>query len=179
METQNHDDVSVLIMRGEQHCNAEESGQTCIYYSPINQSTIHITDKSFFSLWPVEAVDGADLRVPKALGSGIDYNILSKAQRGGARSAQSLTTTAWSLSQSSMNRQLIVINSYCYSTTATNKRKTSTTGVWGGVEFSKQGRVISESKRRGQEVIISYRLCITVHCSQLNEEVQMSNFLHG
>ena len=101
-QTQNHDDVSVLIMRGEHHCNAEESGQTCIY-SPINQSTIHITDKSFFSLWPVEAVDGADLRVPKALGSGIDYNILSKAQRGGARSAQSLTTTARSLSESSMN----------------------------------------------------------------------------
>jgi hypothetical protein len=106
METQNHDDVSVSIMRGdgEQHCNTEESGQTCIY-SPISQSTISITDKSFFSLWPVEAVAGANLRVPNALGSGIDYNILSKAQRGGSRSAQSLTTTAWSLSQSSMNRQ--------------------------------------------------------------------------
>ena len=104
METQNHDDVSVSIMHDEQHhCNTEESGQTCIFYSPINQSTIHITDKSFYSMWPVEAVAGANLRVPKALGSGIDYNILSKAQRGGARSAQSLTTTARSLSQSSMN----------------------------------------------------------------------------
>jgi hypothetical protein len=94
METQNHDDEWVLIMRGEQHCIAERNLVKHLYLFTNQPVTIRITVKPYYSLWPVEAVDGTDLRVPKALGSGIDYSTLSKVQRGGMRSAQSLTTTA-------------------------------------------------------------------------------------